>query len=439
MNFMGIIAGIIIFFILVIVVLTVLVAVKPEIFSKNKWSDKVVSSEAKESDTSYTPGNEVIGDTKSFFPVKAFYDRAIGFGNYNYRAIIEVSSINYTLLSDEEQRIVDISYQRFLNSLNFPIEIYIQTQEFDSYEIMHNLEANIKEALRKFPHIGDYAEQYYYELSDVTNKIGNSKMKKKYIIVAYNSSDLLDVSELTSYEIEEFALEELRNRCYIVMGGLNGIGLKTELLNKEGIAEVLYGYYHRDTHRIARDFLSGDYTSAIVTGNTEKPSKIEDFNNIIDEAENRININMLDSEANLKEINLYKSIIAHLEELKRIPDMALNSDEATYNSILSTIDDGFNYRNTAPSVKSEYIAPSTDSSSNYTDGYTGQTALTQDADMQTYQYSNTNGNYYSGNGYSYQGQYQNNGQNTGATQYYQNGYQQQSGYSTDEFEDIEIK
>ena len=312
-----IVIAIVIIWMVVALALVVIVFTKPDFFSKYK--DKVVSAEdaATGNAGSGSSANRV-GDTKSFVPVESFEDYAMSLGGHNYRAIIECSSVNYSLMSMQEQDMVEKSFMRFLNSISFPIELYVQTREYDIEECVEKLHDNIKSSLKRFPSIKEYANKYEEQMRYLTDYIGNSKVKKKYIIVPFNSSDLLDVSALNNYEIKEFALEELMGRCQTVMGGISGVGLKPVLLDRKGIAECLYSYYHRDTYRIAQDILSGDFTSLVVKGKEDvSVSDREKLDVILSDAQNRINNTMITNDSTSEELVFYRYIWDVLESFKQ--------------------------------------------------------------------------------------------------------------------------
>lgn len=303
-----------------VVVMTILVMTKPEIFSGGKKNNTIeYAEEEKTSDIKGSPiAGQMIGDTKSFIPFagKGIENSAINMGYYNYRAIIEVSSINFALMSDGEQKIVETSYQRFLNSLNFPVEIYIQTREIDTETIMKNLQKNAGEAVKKFPGINDYLNHYINDMAHLTDYTGNSKIKKKYIIVPYDSSELTDMSALSGEEIREFVLEELDNRCGVVRNGLEGVGLTTKRLNDAEIAECLFAYYHRNLYNVANDFVYNTYDSLVINGELEKPDKRTVFNTILTEAENKINAELRSLDCPDYELKLYKYVNEVLEYFK---------------------------------------------------------------------------------------------------------------------------
>ena len=298
--------------------LLILVFAKPDFFSKYK--EKVVSADDVKSPQEQNKGYNMgkVGDTKSFIPVEGFEDFAMDLGHHNYRAIIECTSLNYGLMSMQEQDMVEKSFMRFLNTLSFPIEIYIQTREFDKELVLEKLHDNIRTSSKRFSTLSSYANQYEQQMQYLTDYIGNSKVKKKYIIVPFDNTDLLDVSALNNYEIKQFALEELMGRCQIVMGGISGVGITPTLLDRKGIAECLYSYYHRDFYRIARDILAGDFTTLAV--NSETPVQITDrstLDAILTEAQNRIKNDMVHSDSEKEELVFYQYIVDVLESFKQ--------------------------------------------------------------------------------------------------------------------------
>lgn len=260
-------------------------------------------------------GLGTIGDSKDFFPVEEFCDYALDLGNQEYRAIIEVGSINYGLLSAEEQQITDMSYQGMLNSLTFPIELYVQTTEFDKIQMQELLHKNIQASVDMFPSISDYALTFEENMKFLTEYLGNSKIKKKYVIVPYSSADFTDVSSLSESEVKDFALEELNTRVAVVANGLAGCNLTVKLLDKKEIAEVLYGYYHRDYSHIAQDILKGEFTDLVLSSKNPYNENLR-LDSILADAENRIKSSLVGA-GSPEEEKLYKYIVEILGDLRK--------------------------------------------------------------------------------------------------------------------------
>lgn len=321
-----VVVGFFVVLLISLVVMSVVIMVNPNFSAKVEEEDDSLLSTPKDSkkkgkskksdktNKSVSSSKEPLGDTKEFYPVKKYYDNAISLGQHNYRAIIECSSINYNLMSPLEQSMVDGAYQRFLNTLSFAVEIYIQTTEFDSIQMMDYLHQNILESVSIYPSVNEYAANYEENMKNLT-AYTNNKLKKKYVIVSYGSADFSDVSELSNEELTDFALNELSNRASIVASGLAGCGVGTRILNKQEIAEVLYAYYHRDYYRIARDIIGGELSSLII--NSDKTYKSEQsLDHILSIAENSIKTELLRS-ASYEETVLYKHIVEILGDLRQ--------------------------------------------------------------------------------------------------------------------------
>src|SRR5437762_4112110 len=63
--------------------------------------------------------------------IKEVKDGVLILPGNQYRTVIETSSINFELKSDEEQDVLIDSFQNFLNSLSCPLQILIRVREID--------------------------------------------------------------------------------------------------------------------------------------------------------------------------------------------------------------------------------------------------------------------------------------------------------------------
>ncbi len=309
----------------------VIVILKPDLINKVSKKNNNSNDDSSAKGGNYSSSGDVkIGDTKQFLPYERILNYCIDLGNYNYRAIVEVSSLNYGLMSATEQEMVDASYRAFLDALDFPVEFYIQTREFDTQAVIDDLKERSKGAVKKYPNLKSYAEQYIYEMSEITKRFGNSKTKKKFVIINFDQSDLQDVSELTKEEINTFAQDELMQRASIVVAGLTGVGVTATLLDRVGIAEVLYSYYHRDNFRIAKDIVSGYLNSLVVNGPDHRSDVRHNLDQILSYAQNSIKA-LVTASTTDEEIVLYKYIFNELEKFKQ-DDVPLDMAHLFYNT-----------------------------------------------------------------------------------------------------------
>lgn len=230
---------------------------------------------------------------QSFLPFKDIKDSMLDLGNYEYRAFIECQSINYDLKTEQEKEMIDASFQRFLDSLTFPITMHLQTKTIDNSKVLQSLEADMIETVKDYNHLYDYANAYFEEMKKINETIGNTKQKKKYIIVPFSDSALLTYS--SDDEKYKETLKGMYNRCQIIIDGLSSMGVLCRIIPSIEIAEVIYSTYHRDNYSDINQIISTDYMELIVEGNNaiEKMGKKEKTMWIINECENRLKTEIL--------------------------------------------------------------------------------------------------------------------------------------------------
>lgn len=205
-----------------------------------------------------------IDTAQDFLPFETIKDSMVHIGNHQYRAYIEVSSLNYNLKTDKEKQIIEASFQRYLNSLTFNSGIFLHTKTMDNTKQMRLLEQDIQETLVEYPNLSEYAEVYFNDFGQIHEKIGNTKQKKKYIVVPFDDAGLLDnLSEVEKYD---YVIKEMYNRCQVVRDGLAGMGMETKLLPTADIIELATSVYHRSNYMHVEGVIDGDFTTLIVEG-----------------------------------------------------------------------------------------------------------------------------------------------------------------------------
>lgn len=254
---------------------------------------------------------------QSFLPFKDIRDSMIDLGNYEYRAIIECQSINYDLKTEQEKEMIDASFQRFLDSLTFPITIHLQTKTIDNTRILKSLENDMVETVKDYNHLYNYANLYFEEMKKINQTIGNTKQKKKYIIVPFSDSALLTYS--SDEEKYEETLKGMYNRCQVIIDGLSSIGVVCKVMTSIEIAEIIYSTYHRDNYTDINQIITADYMELIVDGNNaiEKMSKKEKTMWIINECENRLKTEILSLNLNDEEKQRALNALNGILEIKR--------------------------------------------------------------------------------------------------------------------------
>lgn len=203
--------------------------------------------------------------TQNTLQIAEIRDGIVIMGDGTFRSVIMVKSINFDLMSNSEQEAVEYSYQGFLNSLYFPVQIFLRSQKVDIGPYIERLDKirtehdNMLLALLM---------EDYINYIDVLAQSTNIMDKKFYIVVPYASTPMAEKQfeqskSFVSGFIELFnkqeqhvvinekeldkAKTELRNRVQAVMGGLMQCGIKSIPLDTEELIELYYDTYNPDT------------------------------------------------------------------------------------------------------------------------------------------------------------------------------------------------
>lgn len=275
---------------------------------------QIKKTDPKNTDTSL---KDDITTAQEFLPFQDISDSMINLGNHQYRALIEVSSINYNLKTKKEKDILELSFQRFLNSLDFPYSIFIQTKTMDNTKMINLLKEDINKMLEEFPQLEEYATIHLRDMANIQERIQTTKQKKKYIIVPYD-----DVNALTNLDDNEKYVEaakELYNRCQLVIDGLEAMGLRGNILTTNEVAAVITSVYHRQNYTHIDGIAEGDYLETFVMGENKMANVLSEgkLDLIIVEAKTKLENEILQNrETDPKVLESTRKVIYELERIR---------------------------------------------------------------------------------------------------------------------------
>lgn len=242
--------------------------------------------------TRVTADRDVAGSgattVQAFLPIADIKDGYIVLKDGRLRRVIECSSTNFDLKTDEEQVVIEMIFQRFLNSLSFPVTFYLQTRVIDNTKRMKALRDDVSQVRSLFPRISTYADRYVEAMEKINEEIGNSKQKKKFLILPFD--DQLEVDKLTEAEKDDYIKKELDNRCSVVLSGLNNLGIKASVLDSEGVVELLYSTFHRDNYGFCENISEGESLSLLVDGEFDHKTNHDVDKNFLNTLSSALNI-----------------------------------------------------------------------------------------------------------------------------------------------------
>ena len=201
--------------------------------------------------------------TQSTLLISELRDNVVIMKDGSFRAVVACKSINFDLMSEMEREGVEYSYQNFLNSLKFTIQILVRSQRVDIgpyIERLSEIRRNNDNML-----LGVLMDDYI-NFIDILSQEANIMDKSFFIVIPYYTSaeaekDLQQTKnffktfsrakgpEVTRIDRATYdkALTELTNRVDSVMSGLFQIGVHSVRLNTRELAELYYNFNNPDT------------------------------------------------------------------------------------------------------------------------------------------------------------------------------------------------
>ena len=181
----------------------------------------------------------------------------------SFRAVVSCESINFDLMSTREREGVEYSYQSFLNSLYFPVQIFIRSEKVDIAPYLDKL-GDLRRSQDNML-LGMLMDDYMGFI-DALSRETNIMDKHFYIVIPYFSTG--DLSALAAASKSIFtafakpqqqqhikidqaaytkAKEELSNRVNAVMAGIFQMGVKARQLDTNELSTLYYNTYNPDT------------------------------------------------------------------------------------------------------------------------------------------------------------------------------------------------
>src|SRR3990167_1925078 len=121
--------------------------------------------------------------TQNFVPVKEIRDGIMIIKDGSLRAVLMASSLNFALKSADEQQGILLQFQNFLNSLEFPTQIFIQSRKLDIRPYIALLETRYKAQLDDLMRI--QVREYIDFIKSFTENV-NIMSKNFFIVVSYS-------------------------------------------------------------------------------------------------------------------------------------------------------------------------------------------------------------------------------------------------------------
>ncbi len=194
--------------------------------------------------------------TQEFVPIKEVRDGVIVLKDGGLRAIILANSINLSLKSSDEQKATIFQFQSFLNTLDFVIQISVQSRRLDIRPYLLLLENRAKvqnepllklqtneyiEFIRKFTEDVSIMTKSFFLVVPYTHTILKSDSGILKRLFSKRSKEEANTAKQEDFEEKRSQLEE---RIGVIEQGLSRCGIKSTQLGTEEVVEVFYKVFN---------------------------------------------------------------------------------------------------------------------------------------------------------------------------------------------------
>ncbi len=261
-----------------------------------------------------------------------------------YVMILQCNGVNYDLMSEQEKIAIEEGFVQFLNTLRFPIQLYIQSRTLNLRDIIEEYKGRIdnltieidkldakiaqarsmgNKALREKLEFEKRRKinilEYGASITDYVEKLSSNKnvlQQRTYVVVSYYSAEIgAGTEKYSKEELYNMCFAELYTRCQNIASALATSQITCSILDSEQLAELLYIAYNRDEAELLQlsKALDAQYDSLYSTGKDVLQKKQE----------------KIDREINIAAIDMATDSILKADRKKQIEELefAINKEE----------------------------------------------------------------------------------------------------------------
>ena len=191
--------------------------------------------------------------SQEFVPIQEIQDGIVVLKDGGLRTVLMASSVNISLKSEDEQNAIIMQFQNFLNTLDFSLQISIQSRKYDVTSYLATLEEKLKNQTE--PLLKVQTQEYMQFIQNFSDEV-NIMAKRFFVVVPYTPAVLassggllekiLPSSKNNKNKKEEFELyrSQLEQRVALVQQGLSRVGVRTVALKTDEEVELFYKVFN---------------------------------------------------------------------------------------------------------------------------------------------------------------------------------------------------
>lgn len=272
-----------------------------------------------------------------------------------YIMVLQCNGVNYDLMSEQEKISVEEGFVQFLNTLRFPIQLYVQSRTLNLRDIIIEYKERVdsmameldktdakiaqaqmsgnkalKEKLEFEKRRKINVLEYGINITDYIEKLSSNQnilQQRTYVIVPYYSIEIgIGTENYSKEELYNMCFSELYTRCQNIASALGTSQVTCKILDSEELSELLYIAYNRDESELLQlsKAIDAQYDALYSTGKEVLQKKQE----------------KLDREINIEAIDLATDSILKADKQKEIEELELtiNREDMVKERALELID-----------------------------------------------------------------------------------------------------
>jgi type IV secretory pathway VirB4 component len=191
------------------------------------------------------PTSPVKATTQQFIEIEEIQDDVVLLKDYSAVLVIEISAVNFWLLSSEEQMSIVYAYGSLLNSLSFPLQILILSKKMNISNYLDYLDQRIEKTKDEI--LKTRLKSYKEFIKNIVKK--NTVLEKRFFFVIPFSPLELGISGVNTSSLKkDYVLSRAKTSLYPkrdhLLRLLAKIGLSGKVLQKQELTELFYNLYN---------------------------------------------------------------------------------------------------------------------------------------------------------------------------------------------------
>ncbi len=182
--------------------------------------------------------------TQKFIDILDIVDNIVLLSGNNACLVIEVQATNFSLLSKEEQDVKVLSYSSLLNSLSFPIQVFVRSKKIDISSYLRQLDNEVAKSQNL---LLKNQIKLYKDFVQELIKVNTVLDKKFYIAISYSGLE------------GGVAKSKLSSKAESLHAQLKRMNLPAKTLNKEDLVKLFYEIYNGDYEQINEAVLGAKF------------------------------------------------------------------------------------------------------------------------------------------------------------------------------------